>query len=308
MVNKLKNIYIKYFVKGAYAGSYDANRIQLFEQKAEFLRYHTLHSNEVGITDELLCDSEVVVSLTTFGRRFFDVYLAVESIMQGSVKPNRIILWLQDELKSKALPITLKRQISRGLEVRYTKDIKSYKKLIPTVMLYPDATIITIDDDQIYNFDFVENLINAHKETPDCIIGNRVHRIVKGSKNTISSYNKWKFGRGYHIASKLNFATGGGGILYPPHSLSHRVFEENLFMLLAPKADDVWFYAMAILNGTKIRRAYTRSENGEEYLQNESMQDEALNHTNVAENGNDSQIAAVFTKFGIYELLKSEEE
>jgi len=82
------------------------------------------------------------------------------------------------------------------------------------------------------------------------------------------------------------------------------VFNENVFMSLAPYADDIWFYAMAILNGTEVRRVYTRNELGEEYIQNESVQGQALNHSNVAGGGNDSQLKSVFDKYGIFEILK----
>ena len=42
------------------------------------------------------------------------------------------------------------------------------------------------------------------------------------------------------------------GVLYPPHTLYSDVSREDLFIRLAPDADDVWFWAMAVLNGTKI--------------------------------------------------------
>ena len=49
----------------------------------------------------------MIVTLTTFGQRLNDVYLAIESIMQGSLLPNRIILWLADDMRGKVLPVTL---------------------------------------------------------------------------------------------------------------------------------------------------------------------------------------------------------
>ncbi len=48
--------------------------------------------------------------------------------------------------------------------------------------------------------------------------------------------------------------TGLHGVLYPPHALSNIVFEEKLFQNLAPTGDDIWFWAMAVLNQTKIKR------------------------------------------------------
>ena len=88
---------------------------------------HALHSKESGITSEALCDVEVIVSLTTFGNRLLEVAPAIESIMQGSMKPNRIMLWLEEEMKGVTFPIAIRRQQERGLEVFFCKDFRSYK-------------------------------------------------------------------------------------------------------------------------------------------------------------------------------------
>ena len=108
---------------------------------------HPLHSKESGIPPEALCDVEVIVSHPQFGNRLLKVSPAIESIMQGSMKPNRIMLWLEEEMKGVTFPIAIRRQQERGLEVFFCKDFRSYKKLIPTLCKYPNAGIITIDDD-----------------------------------------------------------------------------------------------------------------------------------------------------------------
>ena len=103
-----------------------------------------------GVTDLPLLDEPLVVSLTTFGQRVFDVHLVVESIMQQTVLPNRIILWLDEtEFNESSLPLSLKKMQQRGLEIRYCPNLRSYKKIIPTLKLVPEATVITIDDDDL---------------------------------------------------------------------------------------------------------------------------------------------------------------
>ena len=109
-------------------------RTLLMEQRIHAFREKTLMSKEMGISGERLCDNEVVVSLTSFGKRIYDVHLAIESIMQGTVKPNRIVLWLsEEEFKGKPLPRMLEMQKARGLQVEFCEDIRSYKKLIPAL-------------------------------------------------------------------------------------------------------------------------------------------------------------------------------
>ena len=40
--------------------------------------------------------------------------------------------------------------------------------------------------------------------------------------------------------------------MYFPGALCEKVFDEDKFMRICPTADDIWFWAMAILNNTKI--------------------------------------------------------
>ena len=274
-----------------------------FKKLSHDLTNQTLRSKESGITSEKICPEDVVVSLTSYGRRIYDVYLAIESIMQGSLKPNRIILWLsEDEFKRNTLPITLQNQIKRGLEIYYCKDIRSFKKLIYTLKECPDATIVTIDDDVIYNFDFLENLVKSHSENPSYLYANRVHRIKKNRDGSLKNYLNWEYCVSAN-SSDVNdlFFTGIGGVLYPPYSLHKEVFNEDVFAKICPTADDVWFNAMVRLKGTQICKSFTHSPNGEDFTVNEALQYDGLWAINNNPNDcqNDKQIKAVFEKYGI---------
>lgn len=278
-------------------------RQALFEQRASCLTEKTIYSRELGISSEKMCSEEVIVSLTSYGKRIHDAYLAIESIMQGSVKPNRIILWLsEEEFGKKDLPITLQKQQVRGLEIKYCKDIRSYKKLIYALKEFPEANIITIDDDLIYNFDLVENLLNCHKQNPSYICASRIHQITKNSDGSIKKYLDWNGCAGNDTPeSDLNFFTTGGGTLFPPHAFPKETFDEDVFTNICPTADDVWFNAMARLKGTKICKSFTHSSKGEDFIVNENLQTDGLNTINNApeNNQNDVQIKAVFEKYGI---------
>ncbi len=264
-----------------------------------------LHCTENGITENPLCGHEVVVSLTTYGRRLYDVAITIESIMQGSMKPNRLVLCLGEDLRDTILPIALQNQQKRGLEILYCKDVRSFTKLIPTLKKYPEANIITIDDDQIYGYDLVEKLFNTHIKNPKHIIANRIHRIVLGKDGHPLDYMKWNFSTNPSDDSTLNFFTGVGGVLYPPHSLHPEVLNENVFLDICKHADDIWFYAMSLLAKTKTIKCYTQDLRGEGYLTNEDVQDTGLCHINLGKNcANDIQFKAVFDRYNLWDYIK----
>lgn len=278
-------------------------RQEKFDRVSFALTDSALHSVETGISIEKIASNDVIVSLTTYGRRIHDAYLAIESIMQGTVKPNKIILWLsEEEFGKKDLPITLQKQKIRGLEIKYCKDIRSYKKLVYTLKEYPEACIITIDDDVIYNFDLVENLIASHKINPNCIWANRIHEMTYNNNGSLKSYLQWNMCSQVNAqALKNNFFTGCGGTLFPPNSLHTETLNDDVFMNICPTADDVWFNAMARLKGTEIRKSFTHSLNGEDFVVNGRLQSDGLCAiNNNSENcRNDEQIKAVFEKYGI---------
>lgn len=300
MSNFIKALYKKYFI----TRMWQANNNLFFDIKADKLRKHTMNSDESGISNQLILDKELIVTLTTYGKRIYDVDVVVESIMQNTIKPNRIVLWLATELKGKALPITLRNLQKRGLEIYYTSDIKSYKKLIPTLIKYPNSYYITIDDDVIYDFDLIENLVNAYKESPGYIYANAVAKIRLNSRNKLLPYHKWPMFGGSSVPSSTNFAIGVGGVLYPSGCFCKDVINEEAFMRLAPNGDDIWFYAMARLNGYKVAKAFSRYENSDCILSNYRVQDIALFNKNLYKRENDTQIKAVFDEYDIYRLIK----
>lgn len=283
------------------------SRMKFFQYaiKADSLTQIALRCENLGITDRLYDGKQIIVSLTSFGNRVKDAYLSIESIMQGSMRPNKIVLWLGLDAKDKPLPITLQNQIKRGLEVKFTEDIRSYTKLVPSLQEYPDDIIITVDDDIIYNYDLVENLYRSYIENPECIHANRIHVPTMGKDGKFTNYCTWKPNQKAGDISNLNFLTGVGGVLYPPHCFNEEVFNKEVFLDICKYADDVWFYAMALYNGTKIKKAPTRSPNGVDYLYPEDDQEVALHLVNTSKgrSRNDDQLDAVFQKYNIYRLL-----
>lgn len=269
------------------------------------LKSLALTSTNSGISQDTICDHEVVVSLTTYRERIHDVYMTIESIMQGTIKPNRIILWLaEDEFGGKTLPVVLQNQMKRGLEVRYCEDLRSYKKIIPSLKLFPDACIVTLDDDVMYEPDLLEHLLASYKAHPDCASSCRTHKIKTDSDGMPLPYMQWDRFQHDSIPSYCNFLTGVGGNLFPPNSLNGQVDDCETFMKLCPKGDDVWLNAMLILNGVKVAKAFTHNMCGDDFIKNESPYVKPLWAGNKIVEGNDPQIKAVWEHFKLYELFR----
>lgn len=276
-----------------------------FENRKQMLIEHILNDSQKGITTDRYCNHNIIVSLTTFGKRINDVAFTIESIMQQTMKANKIILWIDESFREKVLPQSLINQQKRGLDIAYCKDIRSYTKLIYALKQYPNDAIITIDDDLMYEFDMIEHLITAYLRAPQYIHSCRTHRILLDNNNKVLPYNKWMQRIKDMGPDRLNFATGVGGVLYPPNSLDNEVFNENVFLDICKYADDIWFFTMALKKGTFINKVYTRDPGGNDYITNEGVQDVGLKNINTSgEMLNDIQFRSVFEKYKLYDNIK----
>ena len=139
-------------------------------------------------------------------------------------------------------------------EIRnYPLEIRSYRKLIPALQDFPEATIVTIDDDVYYHKNMLRDILRLHEQYPKAVLAHRA-KLMKPDK----PYREWKKYRWYHFIFKrinssfLNIQTGVGGVLYPPHSLKKELLDVSLFTKIAPTTDDIWFWAAAVANDTPI--------------------------------------------------------
>ncbi len=276
-----------------------------YEVLKQYYQEKSLYCDSPGISPEPVADCELIISLTTYSKRINNVALVIESCMQQTLKANKIILWLDESFRNKCLPAALQRQQKRGLIIDYCEDIGPYKKLIPTLERYPNAAIITVDDDALYDANMVDRMVRAWKERPGCVYCNRMHRMLFDEKGYLLPYKQWDWlCKEMNTPNHLNFPTGVGGILYPPGSLAREVLNKDAFMKLCPRGDDIWFKAMACLAGHPTCRVYT-SGSGFGFTDIEDDQDIALWKSNVSEEKNDIQIQATFSQYGLYQLLKT---
>lgn len=246
-------------------------------------------------------DLKIIVSLTTYGERLSDIHLTLYSLLTQNYKPWKIILCLAEEEfpnKELDLPAGLKDIIKWGVEIIWSKDIRSYKKLIPTKRIYPNNIIVTADDDLFYPETWLEELVLSYKKNPKHIHVHNSTRIKIANNQNLTNYSQWK------LASKntitlLNFIKSGSGALFPPNSLHGDLSNQELFQKLTPTADDIWFWAMAVYNNTKIVSLGTpissyRYTSIEREFGNQGL---TLHEINVQQGRNDEQIQNILSHY-----------
>ena len=201
-------------------------------------------------------NSKLIISLTSFPERIDYLYLNLCSLLNQTLKPDLIYLWLaEDEYPNKEnnLPQNILNLRDKGLTINWCDNLKSYKKLIYTLKNHPQDLIISADDDIYYPEKWLELLYISYLQEPGIIHCHRAHQVKFNDTGNIKSYNEWPDCITTEKTSYLNFFTTGGGVLFPPETLYKDALNKELFLHLCPTSDDIWFWAMAILNKTKIK-------------------------------------------------------
>lgn len=207
---------------------------------------------ESGVTKDKR-NPKLIVSLTTFPARINTVYKTITTLMQQTLKPDEIVLWLADsQFPDRKLPDNLTRLEQFGLSIKWCEDIKSFKKLIPSLREYPDDIIVTADDDIFYPANFLESLYGEYLKNPEFIHANRAFLIKRFLNKYSMNARSYIYDSTYLPGFKNEFMTGYG-TLFPPKSLHPDVLNSEIFMKIIPTNDDLWFWGMAVKNGTKIK-------------------------------------------------------
>lgn len=115
----------------------------------------------------------VVVSLTSYGKRLNNLPIVLDTIYYQTLLPDIVVLNLaNDEAVPRAVWEYL---VSHNVEVNRVPDTKVYKKIVPTLKSHPNDIIISIDDDFIYPPQMIADFMDIHKKYPNNpISGNRV--------------------------------------------------------------------------------------------------------------------------------------
>ncbi len=251
---------------------------------------------------------QLIVSLTTYPARIRLVEQTIRSLLHQSLRADSVVLWLSEEpfpQKEGDLPESLLLLKKCGLVIDWCDNLKSYKKLIPSLQKYPNDIIVTADDDIIYWPSWLKVLYKEHLRHPTVVITHRCHKIILDQHGDPLPYLQWKLSNNCSIPSYSNFLLGGSGTLFTPNSLyKPDILNKSTFTNLAPTADDVWFWAMTILNGTPIMTCPQRNTAfTENPCVNQCDSLMVVNHNG----GNDRQLRNVLEHYPQLKILLKEE-
>ena len=206
----------------------------------------------------------IYVSLTTIRARLADVHRVVESLLAQEFEPGlfEVTLYLSREpyLLDEGCPVltpeleSLAEDQPGRFRVEFVRNTGPYRKIFPTIdkiysLPHADfvrALVVTVDDDTLYPPGWLQGLYAAYVKHR-CVTGYRGRSLVV-KEGRIAPYREWSRNV-LENPSVRNVLTGKDGIMYSPLDLHPRVRDERAALRVAPKADDLWLKAHALLLG-----------------------------------------------------------
>lgn len=233
------------------------------------------------------CDAKenFIVSVTTFPARGNQLVWTLRSLLTQSRLPSKIFVVLSEQ-EYKKIPDWLLGFVPYGIEILWTeKNDRSYKKLLPIIGKHCGLSVVTVDDDVIYSVDMLDNLFSLHVANPQAVVCNRAWAVSYDDECKMLPYRKWDMPSSA-TPSKDIFPTGVGGVLYPATFLAYDLLNDEIFNVICPNGDDIWFWGIG--NLLRIERIYTAKDDS--VISSVGVPKNSLSLNNVLEDGNDIQL------------------
>lgn len=242
--------------------------------------------------------SNVIVSLTSFPARIDTVWITIASLLNQTVKPKAVILWLAEDQFPNGetdLPEKLLSLKKYGLSIRFCDNLYPHKKYYFTMQENPDANVITADDDVFYPEYLVEELVSTSMKNPGAVCCTWAHEMRLDDSGGVRPYHEWRQCiKDGQTPSLRIMPVGCGGVLYPPRCLDETVYNQNAIRELCLRTDDLWLKAMALKKGTP---AVQVEHTGKIFFTIMNTQESGLHHVNVGSNRNDVSLSKILESF-----------
>jgi hypothetical protein len=218
-----------------------------------YIRYKSFYLGDVLCVNQLKREVPIVISIASKEENFSDLELSLYSILNQSVMPDRIILWLSNKYGLSELPYEITRFIKNGLEIRFVNNLGDYTKIIYPLKEFPDSIIVTASDCIYYEKDWLKKLYHSYASNPGDVHAHLASRLVYNDKtNELTFYKNNTSFEKEEMARFDNMASGFGGILYPPGCFRKEVFREDIYANFLNNSD-VWMWLASILSERKTR-------------------------------------------------------
>ena len=114
----------------------------------------------------------LIVTMTSWKARIDNVIPVIQHLFKHqTLKPDKVVINLSREEFKDCMPTELMRfaECHPKVEIHWMEgpNLRQWKKIIPTLLMYPNDMVVCIDDDWLYDPCMLEVLVKFHKAHPN---------------------------------------------------------------------------------------------------------------------------------------------
>lgn len=203
----------------------------------------------------------IIVNITSIYSRLDLCCATVWSLLCQKKLPDKIIIWLSHDsyMADKGVKdcpewVGQLNKIHNIIFVNFTDNIGPYRKIIPALRQYPaDYVLIYADDDVVYGTSWLSELCKTYdKYNGEYVVASRVRLMKKNIFGQYRSYIDFPLCTESRLLSEDLLITGVGGCVLSSRHIDKLLIENDMFLSLAPKTDDIWLSKIILLSGSKV--------------------------------------------------------
>jgi len=231
------------------------DRLDNFIESLGYTIFKQWGGNDTHLAVKLDKDEKTkyIVSMTTIPSRKKRIKDNIKSILEQSWQGfYKYCINIDDNLGEEdyAFYESLK-ELDERIEINICENKwRSCNKLLPTLKKYPDAVIITVDDDICYGKDCLKYLAEEYEKNPDCVIAHEINPIIVKDGKFESFVNALDLKLGQKEFGKYL----SNCCLFPPHIFDNTDLFDYDKMMYCTKGthDELWFWIMSTINGHNV--------------------------------------------------------
>lgn len=203
----------------------------------------------------------ISINLTTTKSRLNICSQTVWSLANQRANVDQIVVWVSKTAYLNDEGITEEpewaeevRQSGTNLVFKWVKNTGPYRKLFPALQAAAaDDILIYADDDAIYSEMWAETLLSDfYRLNQECVVAASVRRTVKKKKDILDTYQNFPIITVPSLVERDYIVTGLGGVVLKKSMIPEYFHDNEDFLKVCPRADDVWISKLIQLTKTPV--------------------------------------------------------
>lgn len=205
--------------------------------------------------------NKITVNITTTHNRLNLCSQTLWSLLNQSVLPEKIVVWVSKEAYLIDQGIDREpdwvrdlNKIKNLIEFRWTANTGPYRKLFPALATASeDQIIVYADDDTIYKENWLHLLVSKFQEhNEEKIVASRIRLSRRNLFGRHKTYMLWPVSQKEIELDRDYLITGVGGVILKKKHIREAFLNNQDYLKVCPKSDDFWISEIIAQSRTPV--------------------------------------------------------